>query len=169
MSVTTKHFKKILPLLLIVMCFGVVSFIFLRSLLIYTKYREKTSFTPEETYVLWSELGLDHIDQDISKAYFNDSLYVYAEGPDSVDAAVEYLKQFEGNENVHKDNYSEKRVFPDSHEHEVIRIYDIKYNMDIQNIECYYVNENGNNYLVFYKPEVKKNNKEYDLYEMFDF
>lgn len=135
----------------------------------YTKYREKTSFTNEEKSILWSELGLEYIDLDISRAYFNDSLYVFAEGPDSVDTAVEYLKQFEGNENVHKDNHSDKRVFPDSDEYEVIRIYDIKYNVDIQNVECFYVNENGKDYLVFYRSEVTKNNKDYNLYKIFDF
>ena len=98
-----QHYKKMIAL--------VLSFLIFLGVFVYrvNKYfkpiielHEKTTFTAQETNILWSELGLQYIDLDISKAYFNrnNRLYVVSEGFDSIEAEIEYLKQFEGNEKV---------------------------------------------------------------------
>ncbi|MBO4865821.1 MAG: hypothetical protein J5582_04550 [Ruminococcus sp.] len=121
-----------------------------------TKLHEKTSFTDQETKILWSELGLDYIDLDISKAYYNiysHRLFVVSEGFDNIDAEIEYLKQFKGNENVHigdavKNEKDDKR-------NNIQEILGIRYNTDIDNENkstvCITYEENGKYYLRFYK------------------
>jgi hypothetical protein len=133
------------------------------------KLHEKTSFTDQETKILWSELGLDYIDLDISKAYYNiysHRLFVVSEGFDNIDAEIEYLKQFKGNENVHigdavKNEKDDKRT-------NIREILDIKYNPDIQyfymddledwneSIVCITYKEKGKYYLRFFKDGVTR-------------
>jgi len=134
-----------------------------------TKLHEKTSFTDQETKILWSELGLDYIDLDISKAYYNiysHRLFVVSEGFDNIDAEIEYLKQLKGNENVHigdavKNEKDDKRT-------NIREILDIKYNPDIQyfymddledwneSIVCITYKEKGKYYLRFFKDGVTR-------------
>ncbi|HCJ41033.1 MAG TPA: hypothetical protein DHV89_05700 [Ruminococcus sp.] len=108
---------------------------------------------------------------DISKAYFNGSLCVVSEGFDSIDSEIEYLKQFKGNENVHKDDYpSTKTLRTDHKEHEAYEIHDIAYDIDADpknlTIECFTYNVDGKYRLEFYKSDAGRN-KDHNLYEMF--
>ena len=166
MSRTKKHNDKIILALVLVMFFLFLPYLFALKIQQRAKFREKTTFTAQETKILWSELGLEYIDLDISKASFNQSLYVTSEGFDSIDAEIKYLKQFKGNENVHK-----AATLDTNHKgNDVNGIFDIKYNTDIdfrnEWIECITYEENGKYYLEFYKSDAGRN-KDYNLYEMF--
>jgi len=122
-----------------------------------TKLHEKTTFTDQEKNILWSELGLDYIDLDISKAYYNKyshRLFVVSEGFDSVDAQIKYLKQF--NEDVHiGDMVKNENKTDDDKRNNIQEILGIRYNTDIDNenksIVCITYEENGKYYLRFYK------------------
>ncbi|WP_295110252.1 hypothetical protein [Ruminococcus sp.] len=171
MSRTKKHNDKIILALVLVMFFLVLPYLFALKIQQRAKFREKTTFTAQETKILWSDLGLEYVDLDISKAYFNGSLCVVSEEFDSIDSEIEYLKQFKGNENVHKDDYpSTKTLRTDHKEHEAYEIHDIAYDIDADpknlTIECYTYNVDGKYRLEFYKIDAGRN-KDYDLYEMF--
>ena len=136
----------------------------------YFSLHKKTEFTDQETKILWSRLGMDYVDLDISEAYFNSSLYVISEGFDSIDAEIEYLKQFKGNENVHKDVTFDINTATSHNDKTVYEIYDIKcadkgYFTDSAFTNCYTYEENGKYYLEFYVREARGR----DLYEMFGF
>ena len=98
-----KNIRSVRVVLVIILAFyGFLIYSFNKYVERGTKLHEKTSFTDQETKILWSELGLDYIDLDISKAYYNiysHRLFVVSEGFDNIDAEIEYLKQF--NEDVH--------------------------------------------------------------------
>ena len=170
-----QRLKKIIrSVLVVILCLyfaylGLIFFGIVRYADRGTKLHEKTTFTDQEKNILWSELGLDYIDLDISKAYYSYynrdhkrvvELIVVSEGFDSIDEEIEYLKQFKGNENVHQgqENYN---------------IYGIAYNTDKNHsnrlIECTtYREEKGKYYMEFYKIDAGRN-KDYNLYEMFGF
>ena len=131
------------------------------------KLHEKTTFTDQEKEILWSELGLEYIDLDISKAYYSYynrdhkrvvELIVVSEGFDSIDEEIEYLKQFKGNENVCQGQEDHK-------------IYNISYNTFIDHsnllIECTTYKEKGKYYLKFIKNEAEHSGNNTILYEMF--
>ena len=129
-----------------------------------TRLHEKTKFTVQETNALWSRLGMDYVDLDISKAYFNRELFVISEGFDSVDAQIKYLKQFEGNENVHAAE-TFNIVTPTGHEGEkILEIFDIKCTVNGSFRDCFTYEENGKYYLEFYNNHAVG----HELYEMFD-
>ena len=159
-----KHIIKII-LLAIVLLFLVSLGVFAYSADKYfkrkTKFHEKTTFTTQETEYLWSELGLEYIDLDISKAYYNNDnyLYVITEGFDSVDAEIKYLKQFYGNENVHEGAALEHNHKGD----EVSELFDIKCTAKGSFRDCFTYEENGKYYLEFYKNGAVG----HDLNEMF--
>ena len=164
LRIIKQHYKALLVVLFVLAFCYYISYKGLQS----GKHREKTTFTAQETKILWSELGLEYIDLDISKASFNDSLYVTSEGFDSIDAEIEYLKQFKGNENVHKAD----TLDTDHKGNDVHGIFDIKYNTNIdfrnEYILCTTYEENGKYYLEFYKKDAGRD-KDYNLYEMFGF
>ena len=157
-----KNIRSVRVVLVIILAFyGFLIYSFNKYVERGTKLHEKTSFTDQETKILWSELGLDYIDLDISKAYYNKyshRLFVVSEGFDSIDEEIEYLKQFKGNENVHQgqENYN---------------IYGIAYNTDRDHsnlwIECTTYEENGNYYLKFYKNESEHSGIDNILNEVF--
>ena len=92
-----QHYKKIIVLVLFFLIFlGVFVYRVNKYFKPIIELHEKTTFTAQETNILWSELGLEYIDLDISKAYFNrnNRLYVVSEGFDSIESEIEYLKQF---------------------------------------------------------------------------
>ncbi|MCR5539875.1 MAG: hypothetical protein K6F71_03435 [Ruminococcus sp.] len=110
---------------------------------------------------------MEYIDLDISKAYYtyydrennrNEKLYVVSEGFDSVDAEIEYLKQFKGNGNICQGQ-------------EDYKIYNISYNTDRdhsnQLIECTTYKEKGKYYLKFYKNESEHSGIDNILNEVF--
>jgi hypothetical protein len=167
-----KHIlKKIISSVIVLLCLVSIGF-FIYSADRYfkrhsEKLHEKTTFTDQEKNILWSELGLDYIDLDISKAYYtyydrennrNEKLYVVSEGFDSISAEIKYLKQFNGNENVRRGQ-------------EDYKIYDIAYNTDIDHsnlwIECTTYEENGKYYLKFYKNESEHSGIDNILNEVF--
>ena len=158
-----QHYKKMIAL--------VLSFLIFLGVFVYrvNKYfkpiielHEKTTFTAQETNILWSELGLEYIDLDISKAYFNrnNRLYVVSEGFDSIEAEIEYLKQFEGNEKVEEGAALEHNHKGDA----VSELFDIKCTDKGYFDSCYTYSENGKYYLEFYVREARG-----VLYEMFGF
>jgi len=162
-----EHIIKIIFLAIVLLFLGFFVYSFEKYAARGTKLHEKTSFTDQETKILWSELGLDYIDLDISKAYYtyydrennrNEKLYVVSEGFDSVDAEIKYLKQFNGNENVRRGQENHK-------------IYNISYNAFIDHsnllIECTTYKENGKYYLKFIKSEAEHSGNNTILYEMF--
>ena len=160
-----QHYKKMIAL--------VLSFLIFLGVFVYrvNKYfkpiielHEKTTFTAQETNILWSELGLEYIDLDISKAYFNrnNRLYVVSEGFDSIDAEIEYLKQFEGNEKVEEGAALEHNHKGDA----VSELFDIKCTDKGYFRDCFTYEENGKYYMEFYKSDAGRN-KDYNLYEMF--
>ncbi|SEL46163.1 hypothetical protein [Ruminococcus albus] len=110
---------------------------------------------------------MEYIDLDISKAYFNrnNRLYVVSEGFDSIEAEIEYLKQFEGNENVHKDDTFDINTATGHNDKTIYEIYDIKCVDKGYFTDCYTYEENGKYYLEFYVREARGR----DLYEMFGF
>lgn len=130
-----------------------------------TRLHEKTKFTVQETKALWSRLGMDYVDLDISEAYFNRELFVISEGFDSVDAQINYLKQFEGNENVHAADTFDINTATGHNDKTVYEIYDIKCADKGYFTNCYTYEENGKYYLEFYVREARGR----DLYEMFGF
>ena len=168
-----QRLKKIIrSVLVVILCLyfaylGLIFFGIVRYAYRSTKLHEKTTFTDQEKNILWSELGLDYIDLDISKAYYtyydrennrNEKLYVVSEEFDSVDAEIKYLKQFNGNENVRRGQ-------------EDYKIYDIAYNTDRDHsnlwIECTTYEENGKYYLKFYKNESEHSGIDNILNEVF--
>ncbi len=174
MSRTKKHNDKIILALVLVMFFLFLPYLFALKIQQRAKFREKTMFTAQETKNLWSELGLEYVDLDINKAYFNGSLCVVSEEFDSIDSEIEYLRRFKGNENVHKDDYPSTKILRTDHKkHEAYEIYDIAYDIDAdpQNltIECYTYNVDGKYCLEFYKSDAGRHEKDYNLYEMFGF
>ena len=166
--------KKIIrSVLVVILClyFAYLGLIFFcivryayRSTKLHEKTTEKTTFTDQEKKNLWSELGLEYIGLDISKAYYRSSqnrvekLFVISEGFDSIDAELEYLKQFKGNENVCQGQEDHK-------------IYNISYNTFIDHsnllIECTTYKENGKYYLKFIKNEAEHSGNNTILYEVF--
>ncbi len=160
-----QRLKKIIrSVLVVILCLyfaylGLIFFGIVRYADRSTKLHEKTSFTDQETKILWSELGLDYIDLDISKAYYNKyshRLFVVSEGFDSIDAEIEYIKQFKGNENVHiGDAVKNENKTDDDKRNNIQEILGIRYNTDIDNenksIVCITYEENGKYYLRFYK------------------
>jgi len=131
----------------------------------YFSLHKKTEFTAQEKKFLWSRLGMDYVDLDISKAYFNRDLFVISEGFDSVDAQIKYLKQFEGNENVHAADTFDINTATGHNDKTVYEIYDIKCAYKGYFTNCYTYEENGKYYLEFYVREARGR----DLYEMFGF
>ena len=132
----------------------------------YFSLHKKTSFTDQETNILWSELGLEYIDLDISKAYFNrnNRLYVVSEGFDSIEAEIEYLKKFEGNEKVEEGAALEHNHKGDA----VSELFDIKCTDKGYFRDCLTYEENGKYYMEFYKIDAGRN-RDYNLYQMFGF
>ncbi|SFD32942.1 hypothetical protein [Ruminococcus albus] len=156
-----KHIIKIIVLAIVLYFSGSIVY----SIYNNTRLHEKTTFTAQETKTLWSRVGMDYVDLDISKAYFNRELFVISEGFDSVDAQIEYLKQFEGNENVHAAE-TFNIVTPTGHEDKkILEIFDIKCADKGYFTNCYTYEENGKYYLEFYVREARGR----DLYEMFGF
>ena len=163
-----KNIRSVIIVFVIILAFyGFLIYSFIKYVERGTKLHEKTTFTDQEKKNLWSELGLEYIDLDISKAYYtyydrennrNEKLIVVSEGFDSVDAEIKYLKQFNGNENVRRGQ-------------EDYKIYDIAYNTDRDHsnlwIECTTYEENGKYYLKFYKNESEHSGIDNILYEMF--
>jgi hypothetical protein len=170
-----QHIKTIIALVIVL--FFLISLVFFaysadRYFKRGTKLHEKTTFTDQEKKILWSELGLEYIDLGISKAYYNyeHDLYVISEEFDSVDAEIKYLKQFNGNENVHKVGENETlgvELSANHDGHEVYEIFDIKYKYIYEYIRCFTYEENGKYYLEFHKCYAGRNEKDYNLYEMF--
>ena len=163
-----KNIKKIIAIIIIILLFMLsIVALLVHSLNKYierrTKFHEKTTFTTQETEYLWSELGLEYIDLDISKAYYNNDnyLYVITEGFDSVDAEIKYLKQFYGNENVEEGAALEHNHKGD----EVSELFDIKCTDKGSFRDCFTYEENGKYYLEFYKNGAVG----HDLNEMFGF
>ncbi|WP_024855929.1 hypothetical protein [Ruminococcus albus] len=152
-----EHIIKIIFLAIVLLFWGFFVYSFEKYAARGTKLHEKTSFTDQETKILWSELGLDYIDLDISKAYYNiysHRLFVVSEGFDSVDAQIKYLKQF--NEDVHiGDMVKNENKTDDDKRNNIQEILGIRYNTDIDNenksIVCITYEENGKYYLRFYK------------------
>ena len=160
-----KNIRSVRVVLVIILAFyGFLIYSFNKYVERGTKLHEKTTFTDQEKKNLWSELGLEYIDLDISKAYYRSSqnrvekLFVISEGFDSIDAELEYLKQFKGNENVCQGQENHK-------------IYNISYNTFIDHsnllIECTTYKENGKYYLKFIKNEAEHSGNNTILYEMF--
>ena len=161
-----QHYKKIIVLVLFFLIFlGVFVYRVNKYFKPIIELHEKTTFTAQETKILWSRLGMDYVDLDISEAYFNSSLYVISEGFDSIDAEIEYLKQFKGNENVHKDVTFDINTATSHNDKTVYEIYDIKSADKGYFTDCYTYEENGKYYLEFYVREARGR----DLYEMFGF
>ena len=159
-----RHIKKIIfSIFLAIVLYFLGSIVY--SFHNYFSLHKKTTFTDQETKILWSRLGMDYVDLDISEAYFNSSLYVISEGFDSIDAEIEYLKQFKGNENVHKDVTFDINTATSHTDKTVYEIYDIKSADKGYFTDCYTYEENGKYYLEFYVREARGR----DLYEMFGF
>ncbi len=156
-----EHIIKIIFLAIVLYFLGSIVYSFHNN----TRLHEKTKFTVQETKILWSRLGMDYVDLDISKAYFNRDLFVISEGFDSVDAQIKYLKQFEGNENVHAADTFDINTATGHNDKTVYEIYDIKCADKGYFTNCYTYEENGKYYLEFYVPEARGR----DLYEMFGF
>jgi len=150
-------FRIIIFLAIMILIWGFFVYSFVKYAARGTKLHEKTTFTDQEKNILWSELGLDYIDLDISKAYYNKyshRLFVVSEGFDSVDAQIKYLKQF--NEDVHiGDMVENENKTDDDKRNNIQEILGIRYNTDIDNenksIVCITYEENGKYYLRFYK------------------
>ncbi len=159
------NYKKIIFLAIVIFFWTFLICSFYRYIKFKTGLHEKTTFTAQETKILWSRLGMDYVDLDISEAYFNSSLYVISEGFDSIDAEIEYLKQFKGNENVHKDVTFDINTATSHNDKTVYEIYDIKSADKGYFTDCYTYEENGKYYLEFYVREARGR----DLYEMFGF
>ena len=160
-----QHYKKIIVLVLFFLIFlGVFVYRVNKYFKPIIELHEKTTFTAQETNILWSELGLEYIDLDISKAYFNrnNRLYVVSEGFDSIESEIEYLKQFEGNEKVEKGAALEHNHKGDA----VSELFDIKCTDKGYFRDCFTYEENGKYYMEFYKIDAGRN-KDYNLYEMF--
>ncbi|WP_295106123.1 hypothetical protein [Ruminococcus sp.] len=160
-----QHYKKIIVLVLFFLIFlGVFVYRVNKYFKPIIELHEKTTFTAQETNILWSELGLEYIDLDISKAYFNrnNRLYVVSEGFDSIESEIEYLKQFEGNEKVEEGAALEHNHKGDA----VSELFDIKCTDKGYFRDCFTYEENGKYYLEFYKIDAGRN-KDYNLYEMF--
>jgi hypothetical protein len=155
------HYKKIIFLAIVIFFWTFLISSFNRYIKRKTKLHEKTTFTDQETKILWSELGLDYIDLKISKAYFNydHDLYVISEEFDSVDAEIKYLKKFDGNENIHEGTALERNHKGD----EVSELFDIKCTDKGYFSDCFTYEENGKYYLEFYNSYAKGS----DLYEIF--
>ena len=152
-------FRIIIFLAIMILIWGFFVYSFVKYAARSTKLHEKTTFTDQEKNILWSELGLDYIDLDISKAYYNKyshRLFVVSEGFDSIDAEIEYIKQFKENENVHiGDMVKNENKTDDDKRNNIQEILGIRYNTDIDNenksIVCITYEENGKYYLRFYK------------------
>ncbi len=130
----------------------------------YFSLHKKTSFTDQETKILWSRLGMDYVDLDISKAYYNRELFVVSEGFDSIDAEIEYLKQFDGNENIEIVNDPFSPVTSDNYKGQILyEIFNIECTDKGYFRNCYTYEDNGKYYLEFYVPKAG------GLYEMFGF
>ena len=156
-----QHYKKIIVLVLFFLIFlGVFVYRVNKYFKPIIELHEKTTFTAQETNILWSELGLEYIDLDISKAYFNrnNHLYVVSEGFDSIESEIKYLKQFEGNEKVEEGAALEHNHKGDA----VSEIFNIKCT---DNINCFTYEENGKYYLEFHNSYVYAGSNK--LYEMF--
>ena len=160
-----QHYKKIIVLVLFFLIFlGVFVYRVNKYFKPIIELHEKTTFTAQETNILWSELGLEYIDLDISKAYFNrnNRLYVVSEGFDSIESEIEYLKQFEGNE-----KFEEGAALEHNHKGDAVsELFDIKCTDKGYFRDCFTYEENGKYYLEFYKIDAGRN-KDYNLYEMF--
>ncbi|WP_295110254.1 hypothetical protein [Ruminococcus sp.] len=159
------NYKKIIFLAIVIFFWTFLNCSFYRYIKLKTELHEKTTFTAQETKILWSRLGMDYVDLDISEAYFNSSLYVISEGFDSIDAEIEYLKQFKGNENVHKDVTFDINTATGHNDKTIYEIYDIKCADKGYFTDCYTYEENGKYYLEFYVRESRGR----DLNEMFGF
>lgn len=158
-----QHYKKIIALVIVLfllVSLGIFAYSADKYFKRKTKLHEKTTFTAQDIEYLWSELGLEYIDLDISKAYFNSGsdLYVISEGFDSIESEIEYLKQFEGNEKVEEGAALEHNHKGDA----VSEIFNIKCT---NNINCFTYKENGKYYLEFHKSYVYAGSNK--LYEMF--
>ena len=159
-----RHIKKIIfsIFLAIVLCFlGSIVYSFHN----YFSLHKKTTFTAQETKILWSRLGMDYVDLDISEAYFNSSLYVISEEFGSINEEIEYLKQFDGNENVHAADTFDINTATGHNDKKVYEIYDIKCADKGYFTNCYTYEENGKYYLEFYVRDARGR----DLNEMFGF
>ncbi len=158
-----QHYKKIIALVIVLfllVSLGIFAYSADKYFKRKTKLHEKTTFTAQDIEYLWSELGLEYIDLDISKAYFNSGgdLYVISEGFDSVEAEIKYLKQFKGNEKIEIGAALEH-----NHKGDVVsEIFNIKCT---NNINCFTYEENGKYYLEFHKSYVYAGSNK--LYEMF--
>ena len=130
----------------------------------YFSLHKKTEFTAQEKKFLWSRLGMDYVDLDISEAYFNSQLFVISEGFDSFDAEIEYLKQFEGNENVHMSDTFNINTATGHNDKTVYEIFDIECTDEGYFTNCYTYAENGKYYLEFYVQKAGGG-----LYDMFGF
>ena len=160
-----RHIKIIIFLAIVIFFWTFLICSFYRYIKLKTGLHEKTTFTDQETKILWSRLGMDYVDLDISEAYFNSSLYVISEGFDSIDAEIEYLKQFEGNENVHAADTFDINTATGHNDKTVYEIYDIKCADKGYFTNCYTYEESEKYYLEFYVREARGR----DLYEMFGF
>jgi hypothetical protein len=155
-----QHIKKII-FLAIALCFiGSILYSFHKNV----SLREKTKFSAQETKTLWSILGMEYVDLDISKAYYNRELFVVSEGFDSIDAEIEYLKQFDGNENIEIVNDPFSPVTSDNYKGQILyEIFNIECTDKGYFRNCYTYEDNGKYYLEFYVPKAG------GLYEMFGF
>lgn len=156
-----KHIIKIILLAIVLYFLGSIVY----SCHYYSSLHKKTKFTAQETEILWSMLGMDYVDLDISKAYYNTSLYVVSKEFDSLNAEIKYLKQFEGNENVHAAETFNVNTATGHEDKKVLEIFDIECTENGYFTNCYTYKENGKYYMEFYKKDARGG----DLYEMFGF